>query len=222
MCWKQMHCASCVAFFCAAFFRIRITTRVPQNSMNSCGFLVSTEKSRSQRFELTSSHTHHHTSRPVGRMAGTGCVDRGRGVQPSIAGAWCIRPSQARGASFHRGRGVHLSIAGPGSIAVADGSCPGQCCSAHANPAPRACAACRRWRCCSTHAWLHARAQQCSGQLQSATAMEQPGPAIDSCPRSTASAMDGISSHDDRARCDSCWCMLCKDRGLGTVRRAVF
>ena len=45
--------------------------------------------------------------------------------------------------SFHRGRGVHLSIAGPGSIAVADGSCPGQCCSAHANPAPRACAACR-------------------------------------------------------------------------------
>ena len=43
--------------------------------------------------------------------------------------------------------------------------------------------------CCSTHAWLHARAQHCSGQLQSATAMEQPGPANDSCnpgPRSTA------------------------------------
>ena len=35
--------------------------------------------------------------------------------------------------------------------------------------------------CCSTHAWLHARAQQCSGQLHSATAMEQPGPAIDRC-----------------------------------------
>ena len=31
-----------------------------------------------------------------------------------------------------------------------------------------------------------------------------------------------ISSHDDRARCDSRSCMLCKDRGLGTVRRAVF
>jgi len=35
--------------------------------------------------------------------------------------------------------------------------------------------------CCSTHAWLHARAQHCSGQLQSATAMEQPEPANDSC-----------------------------------------
>ena len=124
-----MRRAPCVAFFCDAFFCIRLTTRVPQNSMNSCGFLVSTEN-RDRNGSNSHRPTHQHTSRPVGRMAGAGCVDRGRGVQPSIAGAWCIRPSQARGASFHRGRGVHLSIAGPGSIAVADCSCPGQCCSA--------------------------------------------------------------------------------------------
>ena len=109
-----MHRASCVAFFCAAFFRIRITTRVPQNSMNSCGFLVSTEKSRSQRFELTSSHTHHHTSRRAhgghwlrrSRARGA-AVHRRRMVHPSIAGAWCILPSRARGASVDRGPGLH-------------------------------------------------------------------------------------------------------------------
>ena len=115
MCWKQMHRASCVAFFCDAFFRIRITTRVPQNSMNSCGFLVSTEKSRSQRFELTSSHTSTHV--PAGRAHGGhwlrrsrargAAVHRRRMVHPSIAGAWCILPSRARGASVDRGPGLH-------------------------------------------------------------------------------------------------------------------
>ena len=173
-----MRRAPCVTFFCDAFCRPRCSPRISFPLVNSACFVPQQSEqlrfscfgSRSQRFGMhirqnrdrNGSNSHrptHITTRPVGRMAGTGCVDRGRGVQPSIAGAWCIRPSQARGASFHRGRGVHLSIAGPGSIAVADCSCPGQCCSAHANPAPRACAACRRWRCCRTHAWLHARAQ---------------------------------------------------------------
>ena len=159
-----------------------------RNNLNSCGFLVSTEN-RDRNGSNSHRPTHQHTSRPVGRMAGAGCVDRGRGVQPSIAGAWCIRPSQARGASVHRGRGVHLSIAGPGSIAVTDCSCPGQCCSAHANPAPRACAACRRWRCCSTHAWLHAHTavlgtaaiRDRNGAAQARDRQLQPAPAIDGC-----------------------------------------
>ena len=88
-----------------------------RNNLNSCGFLVSTEN-RDRNGSNSHRPTHQHTSRPVGRMAGTGCVDRGRGVQPSIAGAGCIRPSRARGADvdrgpglLHCGRGLQLSLA---------------------------------------------------------------------------------------------------------------
>jgi len=60
----------------------------------------------------------------------------------------CIRPSLARGASVDRGRGLQLSIAGLGcSIAVADCSCPEHCrvgmqprVRAAATPAPASCA----------------------------------------------------------------------------------
>ena len=147
-----MRRAPCVAFFCDAFFCIRLTSRVPQNFMNSRGFLVS-----------------------------------GRDRNGSI-----VKIEIATVRNAHRTPADMLALMQHARVAAC---------------------------CCSTHAWLHTRAQHCSGQLQSATAMEQPGPAIDSCPRSTASAMDGISSHDDRARCDSCSCMLRKDRGLGTLRK---
>ena len=76
-------------------------------------------------------------------MAGAGFVDRGRGVQPSIAGTWSgihrrrgvhdsVQPSIAGPActAVDRWPGLQQSIAGPScSIAVADCSCPEQCCA---------------------------------------------------------------------------------------------
>ena len=102
-----MRRAPCVAFFCDAFFCIRLTTRVPQNSMNSRGFLVSTG---SRDRNGSNSHRPTHINTRPGRSGAW------QALAASIAGAGCTGPSQARGASVHRRRGVHPSIAGAGCI----------------------------------------------------------------------------------------------------------
>ena len=220
-----------------------------RNNLNSCGFLVSgpdrngSECIRQNRDRNGSSSSHAGRYPGVDQHTRVALISTHAWLHVAAARTRGCMPGRSTARDSCNPRPQWSSL-GPRWTAATRASdrqlcTPGPRSTAALNHAPLACdgclTTCLRWMAAPRARDRRSQRPPWSASARARDGQLQPGPAIYSSTRARDRRIQRlprarcawaeqqtahISSHDDHARYDSRSCMLCKDRGLGTIRRA--